>query len=334
MVGGRVRMPLDGLLLLDKPLGWSSNQALKKAQFLLNANKAGHCGTLDPLATGLLPVVLGEATRFANDLLDADKTYVAHIRLGITTDTGDAEGKTLSSLPVEVTLAGWQDVLSGFRGELEQTPPMYSALKHAGKPLYRWAREGVEIERASRRIHIFELTTLSFELPQVQVRVRCSKGTYIRTLAEDIGHALGCGAHLSGLRRERIAELDVARAISIEELSALDAPARLARVQPLDYLLRGLSAQLLDADQARRFLLGQRIRLSPAGADADAAAAASASTFSTGIFAAGANAGARTMRAYNQNESSAHLLGLAKLDDGLLSPIRVMNSSHKDPETE
>jgi tRNA pseudouridine55 synthase len=311
MVGGRVRMPLDGLLLLDKPLGWSSNQALKKAQFLLNANKAGHCGTLDPLATGLLPVVLGEATRFATDLLDADKTYVAHIRLGITTDTGDAEGKTLSSLPVDITLTRWEDVLAGFRGELEQTPPMYSALKHAGKPLYRWAREGVEIERASRRIRIFELTTLSFESPQVQVRVRCSKGTYIRTLAEDIGRALGCGAHLTGLRRERIAELDVARAISIEELSALDAPARLARVQPLDYLLRGLSVQLLDADQARRFLLGQRIRLSPAGTDANA----------------------RTMRVYNQNESSAHLLGLAKLDDGLLSPIRVMNSSHKDPET-
>ncbi len=311
MVGRRVRMPVDGLLLLDKPLGWSSNQALKKAQHLLNAAKAGHCGTLDPLASGLLPIVLGEATKFANDILDAEKTYLADVYLGITTDTGDAEGKTLAELPVQVSAAQWAQVLDGFRGEIEQTPPMYSALKHQGKPLYRYAREGIEIERSSRRVRILELDSLRFESPRAQIRVRCSKGTYIRTLAVDIGAALGCGAHLSGLRRERIAELDVNRAISIEELGELELDQRLARVQPLDYLLRGMSALLLEHDQARRFCLGQRIRLSEAGIGAPN----------------------RQVRVYDQNEFSAHLLGLAKLDDGLLSPIRVMNQSNKDPET-
>lgn len=311
MVVGRVRMPVDGLLLLDKSLGWSSNQALKKAQHLLNAAKAGHCGTLDPLASGLLPIVLGEATKFANDILDADKTYLADLRLGITTDTGDAEGRVLGSLPVRINASEWGDVLERFRGEIEQTPPMYSALKHEGKPLYRYAREGVQVKRSSRRISIFELESLAFESPRAQIRVRCSKGTYIRTLAEDIGSALGCGAHLSGLRRERIAELDVNRAITIDDFLALEPEQRLARVQPLDSLLQGMSALLLQPDQARRFRLGQRIRLSEAGTCVP-------------VF---------QVRVYDQNESSAHLLGLATLDDGLLSPIRVMNQSHKDPET-
>ncbi len=311
MVGGRVRMPVDGLLLLDKPLGWSSNQALKRAQYLLNASKAGHCGTLDPLATGLLPIVLGEATKFANDILDADKTYLADLQLGVTTDTGDAEGKTLSTSPVDVSGPRWAEVLQQFRGDIAQIPPMYSALKHEGRALYRFAREGIKIERPSRPIRIFELTTISFDAPRVRLRVRCSKGTYIRTLAEDIGAALGCGAHLAGLRRERIAELDIDRAVTIEKLDSLEPSARLACVQPLDYLLRGLSVQLLDTDQARRFMQGQRIRL----------------------VASGTDLAARPVRVYNQNESSAHLLGLAKLDDGLLSPTRVMNPFQKDSET-
>lgn len=308
----RTRLPVDGLFLLDKSSGWSSNQALKKAQYLLNADKAGHCGTLDPLATGLLPIMLGEATKFAQDLLDADKTYLADIRLGVTTDTGDAEGQVLISREVKVDQVQWEAALARFRGEIEQTPPMYSALKHQGKPLYRYAREGKAIERAPRRVRIHELETVAMprESSSAQLRVRCSKGTYVRTLAEDIGAVLGCGAHLSGLRREHIADLNVADAITIEALMALTPPARLARVRPLDTLMRQLPPRTIDADQARRFLLGQRIRLSAPG-DGNAAV---------------------QVRVYNQNESSAHLLGLATLDDGLLSPLRVMNQHRKESE--
>ncbi|HZV98150.1 MAG TPA: tRNA pseudouridine(55) synthase TruB, partial [Methylophilaceae bacterium] len=191
MQAKRIKRPVNGVFLLDKPLGFSSNQALQKVKYLYQAAKAGHTGSLDPLATGLLPICLGEATKFSHFLLDADKSYRALIKLGSTTTTGDAEGEVLTTAEVNVTERTLNQSLGQLTGQIEQVPPMYSALKHQGKALYEYAREGVEIERKSRTVTIHRITLERFEHDLVELVVSCSKGTYIRTLAEDIGAILG-----------------------------------------------------------------------------------------------------------------------------------------------
>lgn len=250
---------VDGVLLLDKPSGMTSNDALQKARRLFSAAKAGHTGTLDPLATGLLPVCFGEATKFSSDLLDADKTYEADVLFGVTTDTGDAQGAVLEQRAVAFDRAALDAALERFRGPISQIPPMYSALKRDGKPLYELARQGIEVERAARAVTIHELALLSFEGERCRLRVCCSKGTYIRTLAEDIGAALGCGAHLTALRRTVVGPLTLIGAATLDELAALDESARPLRLQAPDALLQTLPAVRLDADAATRFTHGNPV---------------------------------------------------------------------------
>jgi tRNA pseudouridine55 synthase len=263
----RKRVPVHGVLLLDKPAGISSTQALAKAKWLLNAEKAGHTGTLDPFATGLLPLCFGEATKFASDLLDADKTYEATIRLGITTTTGDPEGEIIETCEVDVQRAQIESVLDKFRGPIDQIPPMYSALKRDGKPLYAYAREGKTLERDARAVTIHELELVSFASPDIQIRVRCSKGTYIRVLGEDIGHALGTGAHLISLRRVGVGNLLIAEAMTIEALAALSEADRKNSLLPADSLLSELIPVVLPPELAVRFIQGQRILLGKEGVD-------------------------------------------------------------------
>jgi len=250
---------VDGVLLLDKPSGMTSNDALQKARRLFSAAKAGHTGTLDPLATGLLPVCFGEATKFSSDLLDADKTYEADVLFGVTTDTGDAQGAVLEQRAVAFDRAALDAVLERFRGPISQIPPMYSALKRDGKPLYELARQGIEVERAARAVTIHELALLSFEGERCRLRVCCSKGTYIRTLAEDIGAALGCGAHLTALRRTVVGPLTLIGAATLDELAALDESARPLHLQAPDALLQTLPVVRLDADAATRFTHGNPV---------------------------------------------------------------------------
>jgi tRNA pseudouridine55 synthase len=250
---------VDGVLLLDKGLDVSSNHALQAARRLFNAEKAGHTGTLDPMATGLLPLCFGEATKFAGELLNADKRYTARLRLGITTDTADAEGRVLETRPVAASLARIESVLTGFVGEISQVPPMYSALKRDGRPLYEYARAGVELVREPRNVTIFELRLLSWEAPDLEFEVRCSKGTYVRTLGADLGEQLGCGGHLIGLRRTGIGGLDVADAFSLEQLQGMPDGARDAALAAPDSLLSDLDPAVLDEEQARRMCHGQAV---------------------------------------------------------------------------
>lgn len=216
---------VDGILLLDKPIGMSSNAALQKVKWLFSAAKAGHTGSLDPLATGVLPLCFGEATKFSQHLLDADKAYRCTIRFGITTATADVEGEELSKQPVpSLTRIEVEAVLPAFIGQIEQVPPMFSALKHQGTPLYKLAREGVEIERAPRAVTIYSLVLLDFragDYPEADIEVSVSKGTYIRTLAEDIGAKLGCGAHVAALRRIKAGQFAEAACVTLDELVAL-----------------------------------------------------------------------------------------------------------------
>lgn len=255
------RRDVHGVLLLDKPLGLSSNDALVRAKRLLRANKAGHTGTLDPLATGLLPLCFGEATKFSQDLLDADKTYEATVRLGATTATGDAEGDVVVERPVTCDRAALDDVIVRFTGEIEQVPPMYSALKKDGKPLYEYARAGQTVERAARRVTIHAITLLDVDLQGATfvMRVTCSKGTYIRTLAEDIGEALGCGAHLTALRRTGVGDLTLDGAVTLEQIDVQADEARPAMLAPVDALLQRCTPVHLEAAAAGRFVQGQRI---------------------------------------------------------------------------
>lgn len=255
----RVKKNINGILLLDKPLGFSSNQALQRVKWLLQAAKAGHTGTLDPLATGLLPLCFGEATKFAHYLTDADKTYHATIKLGITTTTGDAEGEVLKQAPVQVSATEFSQACLQFVGVINQTPPMYSALKHEGKALYEYAREGIEIERKIRTVAIHAIEVLSFAGGVAEIEVSCSKGTYIRTLAEDIGASLGCGAHLIGLRRTYTAGYDIAQAITLAEFEALSADERLAKLAAPDTAVDDLPALVLDADSAFYLMQGQAV---------------------------------------------------------------------------
>jgi tRNA pseudouridine55 synthase len=259
-----VRRPVHGVLLLDKPLGLSSNDALQKCKWLLRAEKAGHTGTLDPLATGVLPLCFGAATKFSQLQLDADKTYEAVAQLGVKTTTGDAEGDVIERRPVDVSDAQLAAVERQFTGPMRQMPPMYSALKKDGKALYQYARAGEEVEREARDIHVLELKVARVRTQSAQhaikIVAKVSKGTYIRTLAEDIGEALGCGAHLTALRRIRTGHFDVSQCVTLQALEAMTEPERLDCVKPVDSLLPDHTPVTLDAENAGRFLSGLRRR--------------------------------------------------------------------------
>ena len=263
------RLDIDGVLLLDKPAGISSNDALIKAKRAINAKKAGHTGTLDPFATGLLPICFGEATKFSQDLLEADKTYETVVHMGITTTTGDTEGDVLkTSDAVSFSVDEISSVLNRFRGDILQVPPMYSALKRDGKPLYEYARAGVELEREARPVTISELTLLDWTSPFLTLRVTCSKGTYIRVLGEDIGNALGCGAHLKTLRRIQVGTLGIEKSVSLLDLvsaSSEETAVKHECLKPVDYLLSSFPAVSLDASLTRRFLNGQRLAVAKEG---------------------------------------------------------------------
>ena len=254
-----LKREIDGVFLLNKPLGFSSNQALKKIQWLFNAKKAGHTGTLDPMASGLLPICIGEATKFSNRLLEANKTYIATVQLGLTTTTGDQEGGVVSQKEVVLKPNQLQETLQKFTGDITQIPPMFSALKFEGKPLYEYARQGIEIERKPRPVTIYDIKLNKIEESIVILEVICSKGTYIRTLAEDIGHALGCGAHLKGLERTQTGNFQLPDALTIEALEAMSMASREKTLLPVDALLEGLSSIELTVTEIEAIKKGQAI---------------------------------------------------------------------------
>lgn len=296
----RIKRRIDGVLLLDKPLGFSSNQALQKVKWLYQAEKAGHTGTLDPLATGLLPICFGEATKFAQYLTDADKTYVAKIRFGVTTTTGDAEGDVLQTRPVNLQHNALLETLDRFRGNITQVPPMYSALKHEGKALYEYARAGVEIARKARDVNIKSIQLNHFDENVAEITVTCSKGTYIRTLAEDIGEALGCGAHLIALRRTATAGYAIAKSVSVEALESMTTVERDQLLMPVDSAIDGLPKITLNDDAAYYLLQGQAVWLSGKIPDSD-------------------------LRLYDEQD---RFLGLGYLQsDGKIAPKRLLQTS-------
>ena len=247
-----------------KPIGLTSNDALQKARRLFSAAKGGHTGTLDPLATGLLPLCFGEATKFSADLLDADKTYEALLQLGVTTDSGDADGVVLTTAAVNVSETDVLAVLPRFIGDIQQIPPMHSALKRNGRPLYELARKGIEVEREPRAVTIHSIDMLGQEGDTLSLRVSCSKGTYIRVLATDIGALLGCGSHLKGLRRTRVGDLDLQNSVTLAELEALDEAGRAGRLQPVDALVSSLPVISVEGEAEQRFRHGNPVDL-PAG---------------------------------------------------------------------
>jgi tRNA pseudouridine55 synthase len=251
------RQAIDGVVLLDKPAGITSQTAVTAVRRLFDAAKAGHTGTLDPMATGLLPVCLGEATKFSHLLLEADKSYLATIRLGIVTTTGDLEGAVLEEKPVQVGRESVVAVLGRFVGAIQQVPPMYSAIKHAGKPLYKYARAGEEVARAPRNVTIAELKLIEFAGGDLQISVTCSKGTYIRVLAEDIGRELGCGGCLTALRRQAVGGFDLTRAVALERLEGLPQAERKTVLLPADTMVAFLPSFQLDAAEARQLMQGQ-----------------------------------------------------------------------------
>ncbi len=250
---------VDGVLLLDKPIGLTSNDALQKARRLFSAAKGGHTGTLDPMATGLLPLCFGEATKFSADLLDADKTYETTLKLGITTDTGDAEGQVSGTFAVDVPESAILPVLQRFTGDILQIPPMHSALKRDGRPLYELARQGIEVERAPRPVTIHAIECLAFTGDTLSLRVNCSKGTYIRVLGEDIGRMLGCGAHLIALRRTRVGDLDLNGAVTLQTLNDTEENTRPRYLQPVDALLNSLPVFSVDGEAEQRFSHGNPV---------------------------------------------------------------------------
>ncbi len=265
----RLRIPrraVHGVLLLDKPVGLTSNDALQKAKRLYRADKAGHTGTLDPLASGLLPLCFGAATKFAQVSLDADKAYRATVKLGQRTRTGDAEGEVIEQREVRLDSAAVESACQRFVGDIDQLPPMHSALKHEGRALYDYARAGIEVERRPRRVTLHRIDIVEWRGDKLVLDVSCSKGTYIRTLAEDIGAVLGCGAHLSALRRTGSGRMALAAAVSLEHLGSLDEPARDALLLPADALLVDWPQVHLPDDEAGRFLTGLRRRVALADA--------------------------------------------------------------------
>ncbi|MGS0468962.1 tRNA pseudouridine(55) synthase TruB [Cobetia marina] len=296
-------LPIDGVLLLDKPKGMSSNYALQKARRLYQAQKAGHTGTLDPMATGLLPVCFGEATKFSSHLLEADKVYRARIKFGQVTDTGDAEGEILREREIpELAEAELEAVLDRFRGEIDQVPPMYSALKHQGRPLYELARQGIEIERAVRRVTIYNMALLARHSDGIEIEVAVSKGTYIRSLAEDIGEALGCGAHLTALRRLKTGPFTGDAMLDFERLEALaDQQAREGVLLPVDILLDHLPRLDITAEMARKILRGQQAETTTGSLEVDSLA-----------------------RVYQDQQ----LLGLVRIAaEGIIAPRRLLSSA-------
>ncbi|MEO8442254.1 MAG: tRNA pseudouridine(55) synthase TruB, partial [Betaproteobacteria bacterium] len=295
------RRAVNGVLLLDKPTGITSNAAIQRVKRLFAAEKAGHVGTLDPMAGGLLPVCLGEATKFSTDLFDADKSYRAEVLLGVTTDTGDREGEITSRHSVNVTRDELAAVLVKFTGPLAQTPPMYSALKRDGKPLYEYARAGVTLERAPRSITIHSMALLNFAAERFSINVSCTKGTYIRVLAEDIGAALGCGATLAGLTRTRVGSFDLVQAVTLAALEQMPEAQKNASLLAVDCLAAGLPALALDAGAVTRILQGQVAQVEVPGA------------------------GAGRVRLYGPE---GRFLGLAELDrGGRLLPKRLIATS-------
>jgi tRNA pseudouridine55 synthase len=255
----RPRRRIDGVLLLDKPVGLSSNAALQRAKRLYRAEKAGHTGTLDPLASGLLPVCFGEATKFAQALLDADKAYVATLRFGITTTTGDRDGDVLAARAVQLEQRDIEAILPRFAGRIDQVPPRHAALKHEGRKYYEYARRGIEIPRVARAVEIRELSLRSWRSPELELFVRCSKGTYIRVLAEDIGEALQCGAHLQALRRVASGGFALAEALKLDALEAMSETERDAALRPAETLVTQLPRLDLEGDEAIRFAQGQAL---------------------------------------------------------------------------
>lgn len=305
------RRALHGVLLVDKPLGWTSHDALRKAMALLRAAKGGHTGTLDPLATGLLPLAFGAAAKFAQVNLEADKRYRATLRLGERTSTGDGEGEVVERRDVRCTRADIEGVLARLTGAIEQLPPMHSAVKLGGKALYAYARAGVEVERTPRRVTIHRIDLVEWQPPHLVIDVHCSKGTYIRVLAEDIGLRLGCGATLVALRRSASGPFDIADAITIDALAALDEPAREARLRPVDALLADWPALRLPDEEAARLLSGLRRRVA-AGDAARVRVYAS-----TPAPAAGSDCHPRAFL------GSAHITAGELIADRLLSPLEV-----------
>ncbi len=293
-------LPLDGVLLLDKPVGLTSNAALQVAKRLLNACKAGHTGSLDPIATGLLTLCFGAATRLSQFLLDADKRYWTVFRLGVSTATYDAEGEPTLTRPVNVTEADVTRVLARFRGPILQVPPMYSAIKLGGEPLYKLARAGQEVEREARNIVVHQMKFLGLEADRLTLEIHCSKGTYIRSLAHDIGEVLGCGAHVVELRRLAVGALHVERAVTLDTLETLAGPAeRAQRLLPLDSVLSGMPDVHLTALAAHYLRQGQPVSLQH-----------------------GREPG--WVRLY---EGESHFLGLGQvLDDGRVAPRRLLRA--------
>ena len=292
------RRKLDGVILLDKPTGISSNAALQQVRRVFNAARGGHTGTLDPLASGLLPLCLGEATKFSQTLLDADKAYDAELGLGVRTSTGDAEGQVLETRPGRISATDFSAACAQFLGEIEQMPPMYSALKVAGRPLYSYAREGVTLERKSRRVCIKRIEVLRFDTDTARIAVDCSKGTYMRTLAEDIGALLGCGAHLVSLRRTRIGRFRIEESIPLARIEA-DPEGAMGWLLPADYLLADWPCVQLEEQATGRFARGQTATIT-------------------------SRVGDGPVRVYGP---SGRFLGAADHEAGLLRPRRLMSAS-------
>jgi tRNA pseudouridine55 synthase len=299
---------IDGVVLLDKPAGMSSQGAVTAVKRAFNADKAGHTGTLDPMATGLLPICLGEATKYSQDLLEADKTYVARVKFGARTDTGDAEGQvietfTLPTFANEPELRQALDtLLPKFMGAISQVPPMYSALKRDGKPLYEYARAGVELERAPRDITIHRIRWTDIQWPEATLEVSCSKGTYIRVLAEDLGAALACGAHLVGLRRTEVGHLSLEQSFTIESIQqGLKDSA--SYILPVDALLQTLPHLTVDEQQAKRLEMGQRVPLNLPSIEA-------------------------LVRIYRATAAPHNFIGTADWRSGVLHPKRLISQAH------
>lgn len=255
---------VHGVFLLDKPQGVSSNDIMQKIKRLFQANKAGHTGALDPLATGMLPICLGEATKFSQFLLDSDKRYLVTAKLGERTDTSDADGQVVQTREVNISESDILANLDAFRGDILQVPTMFSALKHNGKPLYEYARAGITVEREARPITIFELKFIEYQAPFLTLEVHCSKGTYIRTLVDDLGEALGCGAHVTMLRRLAVADYPFEKMMSIDDLQKISENAPLAEMDslllPMDTAVGRLPKIDLDEEQTRAVGFGQRVK--------------------------------------------------------------------------
>ena len=312
IIGMKISNPMsvriDGVVLLDKPAGMSSQGAVTAVKRAFNADKAGHTGTLDPMATGLLPICLGEATKYSQDLLDADKAYIAKVQFGSRTDTGDAEGQIVETfdLPNFADEAAIQkaldSVLMQFTGAIQQVPPMYSALKRDGKPLYEYARAGVELERTPREIIIHRIRWTDIEWPQATLEVSCSKGTYIRVLAEDIGAALNCGAHLIGLRRTEVGHLNLEQSFTLESIQK-SLQESSTYILPVDALLQTLPHLTVDEQQAKRLEMGQRVPLNLPSIEA-------------------------LVRIYRATAAPHNFIGTADWRSGVLHPKRLISQAH------